>query len=502
MQNLGNIVKWLVHALVCALVIGLCCTVADFVGVPVGCFGDVVTAVFHWSCVVLALWCVMIVVCGFGRWMSVAFMVVVMAVGCALAYYRAIWHYSLNPSMFDILGNNASGSTMKTWLLYVWVAVGVMVGGFVAFFGRRFYRIGYRHWTTYAVICAALAGLVLILRPDERLYRPVISRIPFNAVFVYKDYLENHFEAQTERPRTVRVEGVEEDSLITVVVLGEALRADNVPWNGYRRNTMPRLCKRIGDGLIPFRKMWTDMTYTNGSVPRIMTRATNDKSSLAYSERSFIDLFVQAGLPSAVITNQNIEKQYVYFWNEADTLIDVNNFKNTYNFDKWLDYNVISAFCGQVDRMSGGGLIVVHCIGSHWWYKSHYPDDMEYYKPVTKSRIVVNCDSMEIVNAYDNTIRFTDVIVDSLISKLENRKAQLLFISDHGEALGENGMWLHASECDAMHRTAAFVWMSESLRNSRPEWERQYSAMRNRFVKTDSVYYWAVKGLKIGNLEY
>lgn len=499
MQNLGNIAKWLLHALVCALVVGLCCTIADFVGVPVACFGDVAMAAFHWSCVVLTLWCVMTVVCGMNRWVGVAFMVMVMTVGCTLAYYRAVWNYSLNPSMFDILGNNASGSTMKTWLLYVWVAAGVMIGAFVAFFGRKLYKINYRHWTTYVVMCVAFAGLALILRPEERLYRPVTSRIPFNSVFVYKYYLENHFEAQTERQRNVEVVGVEEDSLLTVVVIGEALRADNMQWNGYHRNTTPRLCKRVENGLMPFKMMWTDMTYTNGSVPRIMTRATEEMPDLAYSERSFIDLFVQAGLPSAVITNQNIEKQYVYFWNEADTLMDVNNFKNTYNFDKWLDYNVIPAYCEQVERMSGGGLIIVHCIGSHWWYKSHYPDDMEWYKPVTKSRIVVNCDSMEIVNAYDNTVRFADIVVDSLIRKLENRKAQLLFISDHGEALGEGGMWLHASECEAMHKTASFIWMSQSLRENRPDWETFYKSFENKFVKTDSIYYWATKQIRYGN---
>lgn len=499
MQNLGNIGKWLAHALVCALAIGLCCTIADFTDVPVACLSDVATAAFHWSCVVLALWCVMVVVCALNRWVNLGFMVIVMAVGCALAYYRTVWNYSLNPSMFDIIGDNKEESTMMTWLLYVWVIAGVIAGGLIAFFGKKLYEINYRHLNSYIVVLVAMAGLAFILKPEGRLYRPVTNRIPFNMVYVYKDYLENRFEVQTVRARTVTIEGIDEDSLLTVVVIGEALRADNLYWNGYHRNTTPRLCQRKKNGLVPFKKMWTDITYTNGSVPRILTRATDERPDLAYTERSFIDLFVQAELPSAVITNQDIEKQYAYFWGEADTLITVNNMKNFYNFEKWLDSNVIAAYDEQVDKMKAGGLIIVHCIGSHWWYKTHYPDTCEYYKPVINSRIVVNCDSMAMVNTYDNTIRYTDIVVDSLIRKLENRKAQLLFISDHGEALGENGMWLHASECAAMHRTASFVWLSTSLRESRPDWETFYRSFEDKFVKTDSIYYWTTKQIRYGN---
>jgi len=495
MQDIGNIIKWLAHALVCALVIGAGCTVADFIGVPVGCFADVATAAMHWGCVVIALWCVMTIVCGMNRWVVAGVMVAIMAIGSALAYYRAIWHYSLNPTMFDILGANASGSTMMTWALYLWVGCGVIVGGLVAFFGKRMYNVRYRDWRTWCVMAVALICLVWILTPGNRLYKPVTNRIPFNTAYVYKEYLENKHEVMTERDRTVFVGKERDDEVLTVVVIGEALRADNLGINGYRRETTPLLSKR--KGVISFREMWTDVVYTNGSVPRIMTRATEEKPELAYSERSFIDLFVQAGLPTTVITNQNIEKQYVYFWNEADTLIDVNNFKDVYNFDKWLDYNILPTFNKEVKRINGGGLIVLHCIGSHWWYKAHYPDEYEFYKPVTRSRIVVNCDSIEIVNAYDNTVRFMDIIVDSLISTLEERKAQLLFISDHGEALGEDGMWLHASDCKAMHRTASFIWMSEELRESHPDWETFYSGFENKFVKTDSIYYWASKQLNI-----
>ena len=491
MQDIGNIIKWLAHALACAVMIGAGCTLADFMDMPVGCFADIATTAMHWSCVVITLWCATTIVCGMNRWVGVAVMAVVMAIGSALAYYRVVWNYSLNPAMFDILGANASGSTMTSWALYLWVACGVVVGCAVVFFGKRFYNVQYKSWKTWCVMAVALACMVWILTPESRWYKPVTNRIPFNFAYVYKAYLENRFEVQTERERTVFVGQERDDEVLTVVVIGEALRADNMGINGYWRETTPLLARR--KGVIPFREMWTDVVYTNGSVPRIMTRATEKEPGLAYSERSFIDLFVQAGLPTSVITNQNVEKQYAYFWNEADTMIDVNNFKNVYNFDKWLDYNVLPAFCNEVKRFDGGGLIVVHCIGSHWWYKAHYPDECEFYKPVTKSRIVANCDSMEIVNAYDNTVRFMDIIVDSIISTIEERKAQLLFISDHGEALGENGMWLHASDCEAMHRTASFIWMSETLRESHPDWETFYTGFENKFVKTDSIYYWAGK---------
>ncbi len=490
MKNARDIIRQMIHSALCALVVGLLCTSADFAGMPVDGWKDILTVGLQWAAVVVCLWCLMMIVTSTGKWAGSVIMGIVMLASSILAYYRYEWHYSLNPTMFDILGATASGGTMITWQLVAWAIFSTAIGVTVMFIGQNWYK---KSWKTALVAAVGVISMWLILREDSRLSMPVRNRIPINTAYVYKEYAENKHEIATARERTIgQVEPVDDD-LITIVVIGEAVRSANLGLNGYWRETTPLLSKR--QGVVSFRNMWTDIVYTNGSIPRIMTGAGEDDSERAYRERSFIDFYKSAGMPSYVITNQNVEKQYAYFWGEADSLIVVNNCKNVYNYSKWLDSNTLEPFGKLVQRMEEG-LIVVHCIGSHWWYDAHYPDSMKYYQPTTKSRIVSNCDSMEMVNSYDNTVRYMDYIVDQMIEWTSDRKAMLIYISDHGEALGENGNWLHASECEAMHRTASFVWMSDKYREERPDLWEDFQNMKDKKMKTDQIYKWIKKEFK------
>lgn len=486
---MNDILKWLVHAVACGLAVTLLCTGADFVGMPVdGVRGLVVVTCQFIS--IAAFWCfVMAVLLVAGRWVAGTVMGLLMTAGGVLGYFRYTWHYSFDETMFDILGAVSETTTMSmiNWQLVVWTITVVTIGEAVVFLGCRFYRLKYNDWKTWCIVAVASVASAAFLNPDWRMCRPLTRRIPLNVVYEYKKYRENRYEIEKKRERSDMVGMPMEDDVVVVVVIGEAVRSDNLGMNGYWRETTPFLEKR--DGIVSFKNMWTDICYTNGSIPRIMTRADGKNPDRAYSERSFIDLFRQCGLPTVVITNQNIERQYSYFWNEADTLIVTNRGRDAYNYSKWLDEDVLEPYRTATGRMNEG-LVVVHCIGSHWWYKAHYPDNMEYYRPVIKSRIVAECDSAAMVNTYDNTIRYMDWVVDQMISEIEGRKAILIYISDHGEALGEDGMWLHASDCRGAHRTAAFVWMSEKYREECPERWENFAKRSDEKMKTDEIYGW------------
>ena len=105
---------------------------------------------------------------------------------------------------------------------------------------------------------------------------------------------------------------------------------------------------------------------------------------------------------------------------------------------------------GLVARRRGDLLVVLHQKGSHGpEYYKRYPDRFERFTPVCSSNLPQDCDRQSIVNAYDNTILYTDYVLDRLIELLEKdaRRAHndtaLLYLSDHGESLGENGLYLH-----------------------------------------------------------
>lgn len=486
---MNDTLKWLVHAIVCGVVVALMCAGADFVGMPVGGVKGLAVVVLQLVSIALFWCCVMVAVLAAGKWVAGLVVGILMTVGGALGYFRCVWHYSFNASMFDILGAVSKGTTMAmaTWQLVVWTLFAVAVGELAVWVGYRFYCLNYKTWKTWSIVAVAVVVVLLFLRPGGRMYGPLTHRIPLNVVYEYKEYRAGKYEVANVRERLDNVVAPAEDGVLVVFVIGEATRADNLGLNGYWRETTPLLSGR--EGLVSFKNMWTDICYTNGSIPRIMTRADGNNPDRAYSERSFIDLFSQCGMQTAVITNQNIERQYSYFWNEADTLIVVNKGRDVYNYSKWLDEDVIEPYRSVVAGMDEG-LVVVHCIGSHWWYKAHYPDNMEHYKPVIHSRIVAECDSMAMVNTYDNTIRYMDWVVNNMIVSLENRKAILIYVSDHGEALGEEGKWLHASDCIGGHRTASFVWLSEKYREARPEVWLKFTEKRDEKIKTDEIYGW------------
>ena len=93
-------------------------------------------------------------------------------------------------------------------------------------------------------------------------------------------------------------------------------------------------------------------------------------------------------------------------------------------------------------------LIVLHALGSHGpKYYKRYPDEFSLFKPACKKATPQECTDKEIINAYDNTILYTDHVISQLINYLKTKQAEndtfLIYASDHGESLGENGVYLH-----------------------------------------------------------
>lgn len=120
-------------------------------------------------------------------------------------------------------------------------------------------------------------------------------------------------------------------------------------------------------------------------------------------------------------------------------------------------------------------VIVLHLVGSHGPnYYERYPKAFQVFNPTCNKRDIQNCDHQALVNTYDNTIVYTDHIVASLIDilkKQRNVNASLIYLSDHGESLGESGFYLHGipySLAPKEETTVPFiVWLSQDTISSR-----------------------------------
>lgn len=260
---------------------------------------------------------------------------------------------------------------------------------------------------------------------------------------------------------------------LTIVVLGETSRADNFSLGGYARNTNPRLAQ---DDVVYFPHTTSCGTATAVSVPCMfsnMPRARYDEQLAAHQE-GVLDIIQRAGV--SVLWNDNdggckgacdrVPNQDMTRLNLPGQCI------NGECYDDVLFHGLEE----YIDNLKGNGIIVLHTIGSHGpTYYNRYPKALRTFSPTCDSNEIQNCSQEQLVNTYDNTIINVDYIVDKAIkllqSKQNNFTTSLVYLSDHGESLGENGVYLHGLPWsiapDTQKRVPMLIWLS-------PDYQQRY----------------------------
>lgn len=258
---------------------------------------------------------------------------------------------------------------------------------------------------------------------------------------------------------------------IVVLVIGEAARADNFGLYGYRRDTNPFTVKQ---GIIPFPVGLSCATNTIASTACILTHQGSKASSHtayeplpSYLKRQGIETFFRTnntGPPPVKVDHY----QHVNDIADACTSSDCPKRGS----DATLNWQLAKTLQqSRSDRI----FVTLHQTGSHgpaYWTK--YPPEFAHFQPECKTVQVADCSTEELTNAYDNTIRYTDYLVADLIKQLktiQNSDVALIYVSDHGQSLGEGGFYLHGAPiavAPAQQRRIPFlVWMSDSFKQSR-----------------------------------
>jgi glucan phosphoethanolaminetransferase (alkaline phosphatase superfamily) len=341
----------------------------------------------------------------------------------------------------------------------------------------------------YAGVQAVAAILLMFVyyNANGRLRSSINQRYPYNIVHNLLEYQEQHIQLSAER-ETVPYSAEEvPEQLDVVFILGEAVRADHMQLNGYPRETTPRLAARRNIVSLP--NIYSEHTYTSTSVPHILSPADSIHTEMCGTHSSFIRTMKECGFYTAWISNQDNGHTYVSFIHESDTIIFPNASKSVFVFEPWYDEQLLPAMDTLLQSSGPRNLYTLHSIGSHWYYNLHVPEKELFFQPLTTDRVITNNTDEQIINSYDNTVRYMDLVADSIIQRFENRCAIVFYLSDHGEALGENGIYLHAAECDALHRPACFIWYSDSYARLYPEKIEALIFHKDKRYRTDFVYY-------------
>jgi lipid A ethanolaminephosphotransferase len=232
---------------------------------------------------------------------------------------------------------------------------------------------------------------------------------------------------------------------LVILVVGETARADHFSLNGYQRNTNPRLS--VEANLISFSNIHSCGTSTAISVPCMFSYSAHDGFDVksARNTENGLDLLQKAGV-NVLWRDNNSDSKGV-----ADR-VPFQNFRsaplNPACDEECRDIGMLDGLQAYIDGKSGDILIVLHQMGSHGpAYHRRYPAEFEKFTPACQSNELADCTQDEIINAYDNTILYTDYFLSQVIALLKANspkyEAAMFYVSDHGESLGESGIYLH-----------------------------------------------------------
>jgi len=259
------------------------------------------------------------------------------------------------------------------------------------------------------------------------------------------------------------------DRELIILVVGETVRADHFSLNGYGQKTNPRLEK---ENIINFSNVWSCGTSTAVSVPCLFGLAgkSDYDHSKAKSIGNVLDIAQHASVNVLWLDNNSSSKGV------ADR-VEYQSYKspdiNPVCDIECRDVGMLAHLQTYIDsHPTGDILIILHQMGNHGpAYYKRYPDEFEHFKPTCKTNQLEKCSSEEINNAYDNAILYTDFFLSETINLLKNNdpnfESVLMYVSDHGESLGENGIYLHGLPYmlapDAQKHVPMLLWFGENI---------------------------------------
>ena len=234
---------------------------------------------------------------------------------------------------------------------------------------------------------------------------------------------------------------------LVVLVVGETARAENFSLGGYARETNPQLKKQ---NVIYYPQATSCGTETAISVPCMfsnMPRAHYD-ANLAHHQDGVLDILGQAGISVLWRENDGGCKGACDRVPHTDmTLWKLNAWCHD---GSCLDDVLLHRLENYIHGLNNDGIIVLHQMGSHGpAYYRRYPPQFRQFTPTCDSNQIQDCDHQALMNTYDNSLLYTDDTIGRTIDMLKGLSDRfnvaLVYLSDHGESLGEHGMYLHGA---------------------------------------------------------
>jgi len=295
------------------------------------------------------------------------------------------------------------------------------------------------------------------------------------------------------------------DRELIIMVLGETARANRFSINGYERQTNPRL---EAENVISFSLVHACGTSTSVSVPCMFDRENRADftNAEAAATQNVLDVLEHAEVQVLWRDNNSNSKGV------ADRVVfeDFRSAENNPVCDvECRDVGMLSGLQEYIDKQTEGDIfIVLHQMGSHGpAYYKRYPDEFRVFTPTCDSNQLDGCSQEEISNAYDNTILYTDHFLGEVIDLLRTNDGRfetaMFYASDHGESLGEKGVYLHGLPYwmapDTQTKVPMILWFGKNYHDASPQALRE---IRNTPLTHDFIFHTLLGMFEVTTTEY
>ena len=370
-----------------------------------------------------------------------------------------------------------------------------------------------RHWAmqigAIGLFCLLASYLVVDgYRMRNQLY-PVNICYNLYLAFERNAASENYREASRDFKFDARSEHSATAPEVYVMVVGETARAHNFSLYGYPRNTNPLLSKT--PGIKAFPNVTTQSNTTHKSVPMLLSAASAEDFERLFHEKGILAAFKEAGFHTVFISNQLPNHSFIDFLGEqADEyyFLKKEDASQGNHYDEDL-LQKLDEILPLADASSSAHyhyryrklFVVLHSYGSHFNYQERYPRSFAYFKPDSKSEAKPE-NRRDLLNAYDNTIRYTDYILHGIIERLQKWEgvqtktdgvydqptSAMLYTSDHGENIfdDERSLFLHAAPkaSDYELHVPFIIWTSDGFSKQYPDILKALGENRSKQVQS------------------
>ena len=370
-----------------------------------------------------------------------------------------------------------------------------------------------RHWAMQIGAIGLFCLLASYLVVDD--YRMRNQLYPVN--ICYNLYLafernaasENYREASRDFKFEARSEHSATAPEVYVMVVGETARTHNFSLYGYPRNTNSLLSKT--PGIKAFPNVTTQSNTTHKSVPMLLSAASAEDFERLFHEKGILAAFKEAGFHTVFISNQLPNHSFIDFLGEqADEhyFLKKEDASQGNHYDEDL-LQKLDEILPLADASSSAHyhyryrklFVVLHSYGSHFNYQERYPRSFAYFKPDSRSEAKSE-NRRDLLNAYDNTIRYTDYILHGIIERLQKWEgvqtktdgvydqptSAMLYTSDHGENIfdDERSLFLHAAPkaSDYELHVPFIIWTSDGFSKQYPDILKALGENRSKQVQS------------------